>query len=312
MKNIFLITVSILFLMGCDACEKTEIEPAPPPPTNRIDYLLVDEKDEELLIYGKFPDARGTVTMANSPLIVKQWSSALIICVAQAVDVPDNGDVVVHSTGTHSAPRTLYKWLIEFNCVRPHGGLSSDIIEKADGNITIRGDLKPAPASVFPEAYKELYFLGEIYYQAGGIANSTYDCGTMTAEWTPVDRVFGKTTGMHDLPTQSHFQGYKNILPTGFDLFLDFQAWEVNPMKVTINPCTGPSSFSEKMWSSQLIGMDGYDAIPLRFEAGTHNIKSDSITEDVYNSTQLIWNVEDGDAYRRKATLSWKCTVYPD
>ena len=309
MKNFLLAALSVLLLLGVSACKKDEN--TAPPPTNRIDYLLPDEKNERLIIYGKFPDDRGTVTLHNNPLAVVSWSSGQIVCSLPYEVVDDYGDVVVKSSDTQSVPRRLYKWVIDFNCVRPHGGLHSDIVEEAHGSVTVRGDIRPAPATVFTNACTELYLGGEIYYSAGGTAQSEYDCGKVVAHFDSTNTFEVKSRGMKDLPGKTHFQGYKDILPNGFDVHLDFLEWEIIPMKVTNTSCNGYVSETNKKWSSQLDFMDGYDAIPLRFEVGSHNIKADSITREVYNSTQLIWEEAAGDQYRRRATFSWKSTQFP-
>jgi hypothetical protein len=93
---------------------------------------------------------------------------------------------------------------------------------------------------------------------------------------------------------------------------LDFEAWDVISKTVTTTYCAGGTNVSRNKWGSQLIGLDGHQPIPLRFEEGTGLIKADSITERVYNSTQLIWDVGDGDKYARTATLSWKSFRFPE
>jgi hypothetical protein len=181
------------------------------------------------------------------------------------------------------------------------------------GNIAIRGDAKPAPAKVFTDANTELHRLGNVFYSASGSTNSTYEnCNKMTAELSPIEIDITKISGMRDLSGKTHFQGYKKILPNGFDLYLDFQGWEVISKTVTTVYCNGGTNVFRNKWSSQMIGLDGHDAIPLRFEEGTELIKADSITERVYNSTQLIWDFEEGEKHGRTASLSWKSFRFPE
>ena len=294
MKNTLFVALSTLLLLCLSACKKDKIiDPPPPPPTNRIDYLLVDEWNAQLLIYGKFPDTKGSVTIENEQLSIKTWSSPLIICDVPYTNAVDYGDIVVHSSDTKSAPRRLYKWTIDVVSKRPHVGLGGTIMEEAVCQVFIRGDAKAVPTHVFTAGYDELFPGGTAKYSAGGTTGSSYDCGTMTAEWTSFTNfLVVKSPGMEDLSSTTHFQGFKTFQPSGFDLFLDFVAWELIPAKVTTNPCGGSSSVYEYMQSSQVLGLDTYDPIPLRFEPGKNNFKSDSITTEVYNSAKLMWRVE--------------------
>lgn len=310
MKNPLLVVMSTLLLLCLVACEKDEI--IVPPPTNRIDYLLVDEWQEELLIYGKFPNTQGSVTIEGTPLVIESWSSPLIVCKVPFSNPHDYGDVIVQAENTQSAPRRLYKWVIEVTSKRPHGGIGGTILEEAVCEVSIRGDSKAVPNHVFTEACTELFPGGSAKYSAGGTTSSSYDCGTMTAEWTSYsDFLVPKSIGMEDLSSTTHFQGFKKFKPNGFDLFLDFVAWELIPAKVTTAPCNAPSTVYEYKQSSQVIGLDAYDPIPLRFEPGKNNFKADSITEEVYSSAKLIWDVESGDLYKRTAVLSWKSIKLP-
>ncbi len=313
MKKTLFVALSTLLLLCLFACEKDEVvNPSPPPSANRIDYLLVDELNAELLIYGKFPDKKGTVTIENEPLSIKSWSGPLIVCDMPYTNAIDYGDIVVKSGNTQSAPRRLYKWTIEVTSKRPHVGLGGTILEEAVCQVFIRGDAKAVPNQVFTEGYRELFPGGAAKYSAGGTTGSTYDCGTMTAEWTSFTNFLVlKSPGMDDLSGTTHFQGYKTFQPNGFDLFLDFEAWELIPAKVTTSPCNAPSTVYEYMQSSQVLGLDAYDPIPLRFEPGKNNFKSDSITTELYNSAKLIWNIESGDAYKAMATLSWSSFALP-
>ena len=304
--------ISALLMLCLSACESCKEDlPDAPPPTNRIDYLLTDDtkNQEKLHIYGKFPDSKGTVTLDNTPLKVDVWSPNLIIC--ENLDAASlSGDVIVKSENTQSK-RTLYHWLIHFKSERPHGGIPSSATEMAEGLIVIRGDIIPAPAHVFTDSYNKLLSLGPIKYTASGVANSMYGgCNSVRSEWSNTQEEIYFSQTIEDKPTQSHYQGWKKILPDGFDLYLDFQAWEVIPMTVTYTSCSGSSSVSEKMWSSQVIGLNGYDPIPLRFDSKGH-IKPGSIEEKVYNSTQLIWDFEAGEAYATTAKLTWNVTRYP-
>jgi hypothetical protein len=303
-----LIYFPFIALLFTTACEKDKI--IDPPPINRIDYLLVDEKEDDLLIYGQFPDEKGVITLDGIALPIKTWSRALVVC-----DKADNGkqaygNVVVQSGDSKSVPRRLYKWFVIITSKRPHGGLSSDALEIATANITIRGDAKPAPKHVLTEGYPELFRLGYVHFEAVGVANSQYDCGTVVSEWQKTVIQVPLSKGMLDLPAQTHFQGTKAIRPNGFDVALDFQAWETIPTTLTITTCGANSTVNKKMMSSQVVGLDGFDPIPLRFDE-KNKIKSDSIHYKVYNSTQLMWQEKDGEKYARNATLSWQAIRFP-
>lgn len=312
MNKMMTAAMSALLVLCLSACESCKEElPEPPPPTNRIDYLSTDDTQgqEKLYIYGKFPDTKGTVTLDNTPLKVSTWSPNLIICENLGA-ASLSGDVRVNSENT-TGKRRLYHWLIHFKSERPHGGAPSNATEMAECLIALRGDIIPAPAHVFTESLIELLDLGPITYTASGVANSMYGgCNKVRSEWgsTNVEIDFSQTR--EDAPTQSHFFGWKKIRPDGFDLFIDFQAWEVIPMTLTHTSCNGSTSTSEKMWNSQVLMMDGYDPIPLRFDDKGH-ILPGSIEEKVYNSTQLIWDFEQGEAYATTAKISWTATRYP-
>lgn len=56
--------------------------------------------------------------------------------------------------------------------------------------------------------------------------------------------------------------------------------------------------------------MGGLDNLPLRFEPGSNNFRTDSITETVSSSAKLIWNSEDGHFYLHTAKLKWSADVY--
>jgi len=313
MKNTLFVALSTLLLLCLSACEKDKIEnPAPAPSNNQIDYLLVDEMNAELLIYGKFPNTKGTVTIDNEPLSIKTWSGPLIVCNVPYSNAVDYGDIVVQSGNSKSAPRRLYKWTITVTSKRPHVGLGGTIMEEAVCQAFIRGDAKAVPNHVLTAGYSELFPGGTANYSAGGTSGSSYDCGTMMAEWTSFTNfLVVKSPGMQDLSSTTHFQGFKTFQPNGFDLFLDFEAWELIPAKVTTSPCDAPSTVYEYKQSSQVIGLDAHDPIPLRFEPGENNFKSDSITMEVYNSAKLMWRIESGDAYKSTATLSWSSFALP-
>lgn len=115
-------------------------------------------------------------------------------------------------------------------------------MEEAVCQVFIRGDAKAVPTHVFTAGYDELFPDGTAKYSAGGTTGSSYDCGTMTAEWTSFTNFLVlKSPGMEDLSSSTHFQGFKTFQPNGFDLFLDFVAWELIPAKVTTSPCNGPT-----------------------------------------------------------------------
>ncbi len=283
--------------------------------TYKIDYLLVDEEHDLLQIWGKFPNEKGTVTIDKELKVIKEWSSGLIICQLQFY-APAYGDVIVQSGNQKTPPRTLYEWLVEYQYTRPHGGLDGEIEEELSGSISIRGDINPAPAYVVTNAaaFEALsYFVGPCLYTVGGTTHSEYDCHRMTAAYQNVSLHLDLGLSEGNPVGHTHYFGHKEILPNGFDLYLDFEAWEEIPTKVTdTDICNGGSVVTEKKWSSQLLGFSGYDAIPLRFDPGTHNIKSEAIFQEVYNSTQLLWDFADGDLYKRMSTLVWTSKVYPN
>ncbi len=313
MKKLLLAALSALLLLCLNACKKEKPGDIPvPPPINRIDYVLVSEEQNELLIYGQFPDEKGAVSLdgVGKPLPIKTWSRALIVCSDTDNGIHDFGDVVVQSGDSKSAPRRLYKWDFFVTNTRPHGGLSSDTYEEVYARFSIRGDAKPAPSKVFTEACRDLNRIGWAEFKAGGVANSSYDCGKIVAEWQKTEISVDLTHGMSDLSGKTHFQGYKIIKPNGFDLYLDFVAWQVIPMKLTTTSCGANPTIDQKKWSSQVLHFDGYKPINLTFDEN-RNIKSDSIKQKVYNSTQLIWNVEDGEKYARTSTLKWRSERLP-
>ena len=64
------------------------------------------------------------------------------------------------------------------------------------------------------------------------------------------------------------------------------------------------------MGSSDLVLANGLDDLQLRFEPGTNNFRTDSITELVSSSAKLIWNAEDTHFYLKTAKLKWSSDVY--
>lgn len=274
----------------------------------RIDYLLVDELFGTLHIYGQFFNQQGSVKVNDIPIEVTTWSNALILCKIPQTGDASYGEVTVSSGGS-SAKRTLYEWSVVFECTRPQSGITGFLEEVMAAQVYIRGDRGPVPASVFLGGYPEMYYEGYCTYRTGGITGSTYDCGTITAEWGEVDEFIEKTPGFKDLAGETHFQARKKHRPDGFDINLDIEFWQVIPAKVTTAPCSGDASVYQYMASSDLVLTTGLEDLPLRFEPGSNNFRTDSITELVSSSAKLIWNAEDGHFYLHTAKLKWTSDV---
>jgi hypothetical protein len=308
MKQFMMAALSALALLCLSACESFKddsIVDLPPPPTNRIEYLLPDDDNDKLIVYGKFPDTKGTVSLAGTPLKIVSWSRNQIIC-GNVGAAALSGDVIVSSEETQGK-RRLYHWLIHYKYKRPHGGTPSNIVETAEGVIIVRGDIIPLPNYVVGGAYPGIVNIGPIEYKTSGTAHSTWNgCNKVKAEWSNTNIKVPLSPWHDDLVGKTRFQAVKQILPNGFDLYIDFQAVGVIPMKLTHTSCNGSTNIEQKMWSSQIDGLDRHDPIPLRFDPNGH-IKSDSIETKVYNSTQLIWDFDKGESYG----LSWKATRYP-
>ncbi len=275
----------------------------------RIDYLLVDEMFGTLLIYGQFPNQQGTVKVNNIPIEVTTWSSAIIIS-----KIPQDGDAsygeVTVTSGGKSAKRHLYEWSIIFECIRPQSGITGFLEEVMAAQVYIRGDRGPVPPNVFIGGYPEMYYEGYCTYRTGGITSSNYDCGTITAEWGEVDMFIQKTPGFKDLTGETRFQARKTHRPDGFDINLDIEFWNVIPAKVTTTPCSGAASVYQYTGSSDLVPLSSLEDLPLRFEPGSNNFRTDSITELVSSSAKLIWNAEDTHFYLKTAKLKWTSDVY--
>ncbi len=274
-----------------------------------ISYLVVDEALGRLFIYGKFDPQRGSVKVNNIPVLeIQTWSPQLIICKIPYNGGGEYGKVEV-SSGNKTASRTLYQWTVYFEETRPQSGKTGSLKEIMAAQIYLRGDVGPMPTNVSLAGNSELYPEAYCLYRTGGITGSDYDCGHITATWGDIDMTIEKTAGFTDLSGQTHFQVRKEHLPDGFNIQLDVSFWEIIPATVTTSPCIGNSTTYQYMQSSDLIGVGALTDLPLRFEPGTNNIKTDSITETVSSSAKLIWEAEDSHFYLHNATLKWTCYV---
>lgn len=275
----------------------------------RIDYLIVNEKTGTLQIYGQFGAQQGTVSVNNIAVPeVTVWSNPLIVCKIPQTGEGAFGEVKVSAAGK-SARRTLFEWNITFECFRPQSGITGSLEEKLAAQIYIRGDRGPVPPGVFLGGNPEMFPEGYCSYRTGGTTGSSYDCGTVTADWSEVDEFITMNTGFTPWTDQTHFMARKEHRPDGFDINLSVLFYNVIQAELTITPCTGPASTTQSIRSSDIPWLDGLADLPLRFAEGSNNLRPDSLTETVSSSASLIWNAEDGHLYKHTAKIKWSSYV---
>lgn len=275
----------------------------------RIDYLLVNEKTGTLQIYGQFGPQQGTVTINNIAVPeVTVWSAPLIVCKIEQNGEGAFGEVKVVANGK-SARRTLFEWNITFECFRPQSGITGSLEEKLAAQVYIRGDRGPVPSTVFLGGNPDMFPEGYCLYRTGGSTGSSYDCGTVTADWSEVDEFIHMSTGFTTPTDQTHFMARKEHRPDGFDINLSALFYNVIEAKLTIAPCAAPASTTQSVRSSDVPWVDGLTDLPLRFAEGSNNLRPDSLTETVSSSASLIWNTEDGPLYLRTAKIRWSSIV---
>ncbi len=276
----------------------------------KIDYLQMREETGQLYIYGKFgpdpgPSVR-SVKVKNVPVQqVVAWSPTLIICKIPAVVEGSYGEVVVSTGPNQSTSRILYRWDVRLKYSFPQGGQGGSLYEAAEFHVPIRGDIIPPPAGVIAYQRGAAYPYSYVDYDAGGSGHSAYDngCNTVDVVWQDVFGTVGLSPDTSDLSGSTYFHGWLTHQPNGYDLELEFDAWEAIPSTVTFSSCFGFSSTENQKQMIDFVTFD-HKIIPLRFN-GKKLEGGELVQHNVASTAGLIWDASDYPANLVDVKLVW-------
>lgn len=305
----------LLMVSACDQC-KDEIDGPPPPPPLQLDYMEVEERQGEglLYLYGNFGDSTAQATVwindlaITGELVVESivyWQPNLIKCIIPPAGIKDGaGKVYVANKGSKSNVRTLNQWKGQIVFHRPDQGTIERSIWM---DVYLRADADPhknipylfTPQSGFASSSK-------LRYSIGGQGSSSYSSScqvTMTASLTSDIGVILPSFPFTDRASEDvYFQSVLAFTNRRFGVtYIDVFKKDVSTLDMVVETCGATSGYS---LPHNLYGLPyELQQFNLEFEPNSKVIKAGQIVQKVSTEVGLQW--DNGNVPTYDCFVSW-------
>jgi hypothetical protein len=313
MAGLFMLAV---MTSACD--QKEEIDA--PLPSLRLDYMEVEERQGEglLYLYGSFGDstAKASVWINNLEISgelsfanIVYWQANLIKCTIPPAGLKDGaGKVYVANKGAKSNVRTLNQWKGEIVFHRPDQG---SIERSIWMDVYLRADADPhknipylfTPQSGFASSSK-------LQYSLGGQGSSHYSSSCqvkMTASLTSGAGVILPSFPFGDRASEDvYFQSALTFTNRRFEVtYIDIFKKDVSTQTMLVETCGPASSYSAP---HSLYGLPyALQQINFEFEPNSKVIKAGRIVQKESTEMGLQW--DSGNVPIYECYVSWKRMV---